>query len=661
MGVSAMAFSADDRLVATGGMDASVRVWEVSTGELLGVFQAGGPQIKSIQFGPGLRQIAAHIGNGDGQGLCVWDLNSGRLLYRSYGRHGEMSANLCTFSPNGEYMVIMSTNSSAHSLALWSLKTPRSEASLEFTSEKSSVSAMKFDGNGLTLNWSGKPATNAASLGTLRLVHSQSPIAQAKKRTVEITPAGNSFRVLTREPGGTPVGPSVIYPKFNGSNGAPQPNVELSTSGQYSLAYHKMDWPLFDEALGGDCDMPLLLTKLASGRSLELRMPLTPPVSSLAVSAAGDMLVVGRHGGVANVWSTEQSKPERDLRSREHKFQTSETVVDISPDGNFAGVLLDPHGGGMGGGDRASLWNTKTGQKLAEVPYPQRMAFFPRFNTVGQLEVWGFKLCLLVDLKTLKRLRLPSYPKLPSDCGETLSVYDYHHQLAAALSGKNPSDVVLLKGGVATTVSLSYQPREMFFSPSGRHLLARDYEQHASLIDVASTSVRPLGIRTLYEGGLFHGDLNTDGVSFSRSGQMLSVRTGLDEFTMLSTTDGSVRSKIKLNSINTRPVFRADERVAFLGRSDGGFSVVRVEDGRELATAYKFEKEWLVISPEGFFDGTPAAWKFFHWRQRDDIFDRLRPEQFFNEFYHPGLLRDVMTRAQTIPEVLAERKGPVHP
>ncbi len=657
MGVSAVAFSADDRLVATGGMDASVRVWETSTGDLLGVFQASGPQIKSIQFGPGLRQIAAQSGNGDGQGLCVWDLNSRRLLFRSYGRYGEMSANLCAFSPTGEYIAILSTNSSAHSLALWSLKTLQSEASVEFDSPDSSVSAMQFDGNGLTLKWSGKPATNAASLAAFRLVHSQSPAAPAKKRTVEITPTGNSFRLLTRETGGTPVGPSTTYPKFTG-RGSPQPIVELSTSGQYSLAYHKMDWGLFDEALGGDCDMPLLVTKLASGRSLELRLPLTSPVSSLAVSAAGDRLVVGRHGGVANLWSAEQSRPERDLRSPDHKFLTCETVVDMSRDGNLAGVVLDPHGGGMAGGDGASLWNTKTGKKLVEVPAPPRMAFFPRFNTADQLEVWGFKLCSLLDLKSLKSLRLPSSPKFPSDCKETLSVYDYQHQIAAALSRKKPSDVVLLKGGVPSTISLSYQPREMFFSPSGRHLLARDYQQHASLIDVASNSVLPLGLRTLYAGGLFHGDLNSDEVSFSPSGQMLSVRTGLDEFTLLSPTDGSVRSKIKLNSINTRPVFRADEKIAFLGRSDGGFSVVRVDDGRELATAYRFEKEWLVVSPEGFFDGTPAAWNYFHWRLRDDIFDRLQPEQFFNEFYHPGLLRDVMTRAQTIPEVLAERKDP---
>jgi WD40 repeat protein len=52
--------------------------------------------------------------------------------------------------------------------------------------------------------------------------------------------------------------------------------------------------------------------------------------------------------------------------------------------------------------------------------------------------------------------------------------------------------------------------------------------------------------------------------------------------------------------------------------------------------------DWLVVTPDGLFDGSPAAWKQILWRFGVNTFDVMPAETFFNEFYYPGLLAEVM-------------------
>jgi uncharacterized caspase-like protein len=51
--------------------------------------------------------------------------------------------------------------------------------------------------------------------------------------------------------------------------------------------------------------------------------------------------------------------------------------------------------------------------------------------------------------------------------------------------------------------------------------------------------------------------------------------------------------------------------------------------------------EWLVVTPDGLFDGSPAAWQQIMWRFSANTFDVGPVEIFFNELYYPGLLSDI--------------------
>lgn len=52
--------------------------------------------------------------------------------------------------------------------------------------------------------------------------------------------------------------------------------------------------------------------------------------------------------------------------------------------------------------------------------------------------------------------------------------------------------------------------------------------------------------------------------------------------------------------------------------------------------------EWLVVTPDGRFDGSPIGWGQILWRFNGDTFNAAPVETFFNEFYYPGLLAEVL-------------------
>jgi uncharacterized caspase-like protein len=52
--------------------------------------------------------------------------------------------------------------------------------------------------------------------------------------------------------------------------------------------------------------------------------------------------------------------------------------------------------------------------------------------------------------------------------------------------------------------------------------------------------------------------------------------------------------------------------------------------------------DWLVVTPDGLFDGSPGGWNQILWRFSPNTFDVSPVEIFFNEYFHPGLLPDIL-------------------
>ena len=75
----AWAFSPDGKLAPTGGADATVRLWDVTTGKVVRTFLGKGAEstVHALAFSPdGKRAVSA----GDGQILKLWDVATGRRI-----------------------------------------------------------------------------------------------------------------------------------------------------------------------------------------------------------------------------------------------------------------------------------------------------------------------------------------------------------------------------------------------------------------------------------------------------------------------------------------------------------------------------------------------------------------------------------------------------
>lgn len=95
--------------------------------------------------------------------------------------------------------------------------------------------------------------------------------------------------------------------------------------------------------------------------------------------------------------------------------------------------------------------------------------------------------------------------------------------------------------------------------------------------------------------------------------------------------------------INT-VAFSPNGKILATGGSDETIRVWDLETGEELASLVAFNKsDWLVITPDGLFDGPPGSWNKVLWRFSPNPYDVSPIEAYFYEFYRPGLLSDILS------------------
>ncbi len=146
------------------------------------------------------------------------------------------------------------------------------------------------------------------------------------------------------------------------------------------------------------------------------------------------------------------------------------------------------------------------------------------------------------------------------------------------------------------------------------------------------------------------GDLKGHGkgvteVAFSRDGRLLAS----------GSTDNTIRiwdlaTKRELRTLtghtsNIESIdFSPDARLLASASDDGGTFLWDTSTGEHLATLISLDDggEWMVVTPQGLFDGTPVSWSQILWRYNQDTFNVAPIEWFFNEFYYPGLLSDIL-------------------
>src|SRR6185436_504340 len=137
-----------------------------------------------------------------------------------------------------------------------------------------------------------------------------------------------------------------------------------------------------------------------------------------------------------------------------------------------------------------------------------------------------------------------------------------------------------------------------------------------------------------------------NGLAFSRDGRMLASGSWDSTIKLWDLASGS---EIRSLKGHTGPIaavdFSSDGRFVVSGSEDGSVRLWRAQTGELLATLVSLNKgdDWLVVTPDGLFDGSPAGWNQILWRFSPAIYDVSPVEIFFTEYYYPGLLPDILS------------------
>jgi WD40 repeat protein/transcriptional regulator with XRE-family HTH domain len=112
--VQSVVFSPNGKIIASGGNDQTVRLWNAETGQEIDILNGHMDRVRFVVFSPNGQLIAS---GSDDRTIRVWDINSGRCLNTLTGHPGQIRS--IAFSPDG-YFVAGGSN---EEIWLWDVET----------------------------------------------------------------------------------------------------------------------------------------------------------------------------------------------------------------------------------------------------------------------------------------------------------------------------------------------------------------------------------------------------------------------------------------------------------------------------------------------------------------------------------------------------------
>lgn len=369
--VTSLAFSPDGKLVAAGGMDDLVRVWDAATGQIKHQLRRHKGEVTSVAFSPDSSRLASSAMDGT---AALWDMVSGALVEHLRGHEAEIYR-IVFVTPDR-----VATVSYDRTARLWDISDGPYVRTLSMVSRGLDRTAISLDSGRLAV-----ARERTASVFDIKTGATIADLSAHDQQVSCVAISPDGARVGT----GTAEGAARIW-----DLGSAQVKVTLEGHGKgvSAIQFSRNGKRIATGASEGG----VRLWDAASGARLAELLEHTSHVSSLAFSNDDRLLASGSWDGTLTIWDVAGATKVHGLRGGQGRV----TNVVFSPDGETLAAAIDAE---------VKLWDTATGQPGA---------------TLGGYEQSVLAMVFSKDGKTLAALASDGYARLWS-VPEGKPIHDY--------------------------------------------------------------------------------------------------------------------------------------------------------------------------------------------------------------------------------------------